>query len=298
MVNTVAKCNDKIKEHSEKARQFEQEYNKYLSINDKKAAEKFRNKTNASKKNVEKWKLNLAEAVEIEEAIDVIRETKSNASSHYSNYSSATKGDVANMADVEEDVDQYEDQYEDVEEDQDQEDQYEDVEEEEIMEQILNPSVKRVQNPNKGREERNTLLGKITTMELAAGFAPNEDLDTMSMDELRDYAKTLRTCVMRKSGNALDMITTLYTGLVIHGSAFANNFKDYVGVEVNVKTLSESLANPDNNDQLKEAISEILQDDPALKEYLQTVSKGLPKLLMVTGMSLFGSLSVIQKKNL
>lgn len=159
----------------------------------------------------------------------------------------------------------------------------EDVERE--LEKIGTTVVEKKSNES---ENRSDIIKKVRLLEMANGWPAREDLETISLEDLKSYHSAAAVSVKQNMTSATGLVANLYKSLLCSSPGLINMLIADWGICIDRDSLMKSLSDPTTLKALESAFQEIFDEDPYLKQIAMNISRGLPKLGMLT-VSLFAT---------
>jgi hypothetical protein len=145
-------------------------------------------------------------------------------------------------------------------------------------------------------EARRGLLKNIRVIELACGLLHDETLENAPLETLEEVHKSLSQQAIRQTKSSTALVANLYCGLLRNGPKVINYFSSDLGFYIDEDAMTDSMKTKETIDNIQDAFAEIFEDSPEVKEMVNKVSRGLPKLIAVTAIAITPALRLGQKK--
>jgi hypothetical protein len=141
------------------------------------------------------------------------------------------------------------------------------------------------------------LLKKIRVAEITCGLIHDISLENQSIEELEAHLKSILQQAARQSRSVTNMAVNMYVGLLLNGPTIINHYSADLGFYVDRDVLNGSLRSQETMDNIRDAFNEIFEDSPEMKQVMNTMFRGVPKLVAVTAMAFAPTIRLGQKKD-
>lgn len=150
---------------------------------------------------------------------------------------------------------------------------------------ILNDLQATTPTPSQNDDRRRLLLKNIRMLEMSCGLMHDLGLDEAPTEDLEAHHASIKQQFLRQNKSLTSLAANMYVGLFVNGSHIINHFSDDLGFYIDQETMNTTFHDANTLANMQDAIAEIFEDNPEVRQYFTVASRGLPKLLALTAMA-------------